>query len=137
MSTKLLETLSTAKPLVFGAELGKTDENNKPYMGKIKYDSIPKFLQGFYQELLDTKKYANLLKALGNGLPIEDATKIILIVKMGRGEVNFMLFPLYVEPMMIILYYFATKANITPVIYDSQNDELTQEEIKLFMTGEV
>lgn len=132
---KLLNTLATAKPLVFGSELMKEGEGNKLYRAKTKYDSVEKFLRAFYKDLVNNKTYPKLLTALGSGLSIEDATKMILIIKMAKGEANYMLFPLYVEPMMIVLYYWCRKAKIMPIIYDTQNEDLTEEEIKLFFTG--
>lgn len=118
-----------------GQELAATPGEYRAYKEKPKYNNVKKACEAFYKEVTEEGTYPNLMKSIRQGLSLEDIVKLVLIMKISKGDVAIIQFPVLVEPYMIILWYVSRLAGVEPVIYDTQNSTLTEEEINLFMTG--
>lgn len=118
-----------------GQEWTADPNEDLPYKRKPKYNTTKKACNAFYDQLTRKDRYTQILGALTEGLSIEDLTKMVLLSKITSGEVNILQFPVLVEPFMIILWYVARQAGVNPIIYDKQNSDLTEDEIKTYMKG--
>ena len=118
-----------------GAEWTADPDEYRAYKDKPKFNSIKKATENFYKKIRSKEVYPKLLDAIRNGLALEDAVKMILVMEISRGDVAILQFSLLVEPYLIMLWYISREVGINPIIFDTMNSELTQEEIQLFMTG--
>jgi hypothetical protein len=106
---------------------GMSNNPDSPY----PFESAPEFTVQRFTVITDESKYAGILGAIDDGVPIMELTQVILFKGFTEGKWNPDLLMLLAEPLAYMLMALAERQGIDYVINGDDNNDETEEDRNL------
>ncbi len=123
-----LEFLATQGAPIPGESLTRSPEQPYPWEQAPEYTSVAPALDATFIELTEPETYHDLMKLIGQGVPVGQITDIIIYKGFTSGLWNPDLAMLLIEPIMYMLIALATNAGIDEPVIDDEPDTMEAEE---------
>ncbi len=119
-----LEFLATQGAPIPGESLTRSPEQPYPWEQAPEYTSVAPALDATFIELTEPETYHDLMKLIGQGVPVGQITDIIIYKGFTSGLWNPDLAMLLIEPIMYMLIALATNAGIDEPVIDDEPDTM-------------
>ena len=112
---------------------GLTNDPDNPY----PWEKSPEFVEldeslRYLLEIITSKEaYVSLIDMMDDGTPLMEITQVLLFQGFTEGKWNPDLMMILAEPMCYMLLALAERADIDPVIYEGEDEEI-DEEVEVF-----
>ena len=110
-----------------GQSLTDDPENPNAWEKPPQFTSIDKATEYLFEFMIEEERYMTLIDALEEGMSIMDLTQLVLFEGFRNGKWNPDLLMLLAEPLCYMLLAFCERADIDPVIYSEEDDDLADE----------